>query len=432
MIQELTSFISNINRTSSINDKIKVLSDISNDIKKVLLYTYSPYINFGVTSKNLIKRNDLCNTSFNENLFDLLDKLNNKELTGHDAISSVNGFIYNNKDYKDFVYLIIDKDLKIRIGAKIINKVFSNLIPDFSVALGESYNEKIQTKINFNNNWLISRKLDGVRCITIIDKNGNIKFLSRAGKEFETLNNLKNEIKKLNLINKVIDGEICKSFDTHDDFQGLMKEIRRKDFDIEQFKYFVFDYIDYDDFISGKSKNNLEFRLNLFENLFKTKDYKFNHIELLNQTSINSQNELNEFIENFKNDQDKSGWEGLIARKNTFYQGKRSKDILKIKTFSDAEYIVKGIEIGPFRYVKNGKEIEEELLSAIIIDHKGFKVNVGSGFTLEQRKYFYNNRYEILGKKVCIQYFEESINQQNEISLRFPIIKFIYDDDRDM
>jgi len=432
MIQELNSFIFNINRTSSTNDKIKVLSTASDDIKKVLLYTYSPFINFGVSSSNLIKRNDLCDENYNENIFCLLDKLKNKDLTGHKAISSINGFIFNNNDYKDLIYLILDKDLKIRIGTKIINKVFKDLIPEFSVALGESYNDKIQSKINFNNEWLVSRKLDGVRCITIIDQNGDIKFFSRSGKEFETLNNLKQEIKKLNIFNKVLDGEICKSFDTHDDFQGLMKEIRKKDFDLKEFKYFIFDYINYEDFISNKSKTNLDYRLNDFKNLKNSLNINFNHIELLNQSYVKSQKELNDFIENFKNDPNKSGWEGLIARKNSKYEGKRSKDILKIKLFNDAEYIVKGIEVGPFRYVKNGKEIEEELLSAIIIEHKGFKVNVGSGFNLEQRKYFYNNRHEILGKTVCIQYFEESKNQQNEISLRFPVIKTIYDDDRDM
>lgn len=427
MIQEITSFLNNINRTSSTNDKIKVLSEASGDIKKVLYYAYSPFINFGITSANLIKRNDLCDKNNNDELFSLLDKLNTRQLTGHAAISAANGFIYNNNEYTDLLYLIIDKDLKIRIGAKVINKVFNNLIPEFSIALGESYNDKVKSKISFDEPWFISRKLDGVRCLTIIDENKNIKFLSRAGKEFETLENLKDEIKKLNISSCVLDGEICKSSDTHDDFQGLMKEIRKKDHKISDFKYYVFDYINVSDFEKCKSNNTLSQRINKL-NLIN--DLKY--IEILKQTPVFSQTEMDLFIDNFKNDKSKSNWEGLIARKNTKYEGKRSRDILKIKLFHDDEYIVKSVEFAPFRYVVNGKEIEEEMLSSIIIEHKGNKVNVGSGFTIEQRKYYHLYPEDIIGKTVCIQYFEETTNQFGEISLRFPVIKTIYDSERDM
>jgi ATP-dependent DNA ligase len=56
---------------------------------------------------------------------------------------------------------------------------------------------------------------------------------------------------------------------------------------------------------------------------------------------------------------DTYNWEGLILRKNTTYKGKRSKDLLKVKTFFDAEYQVVDVEMGPFRYVKDGAECEE-------------------------------------------------------------------------
>ena len=49
-----------------------------------------------------------------------------------------------------------------------------------------------------------------------------------------------------------------------------------------------------------------------------------------------------------------SGWEGLMLRADRQYKGKRSKDLLKYKAFSDAEYEVVDTEMGPFRYIKNG------------------------------------------------------------------------------
>jgi very-short-patch-repair endonuclease len=128
----------------------------------------------------------------------------------------------------------------------------------------------------------------------------------------------------------------------------------------------------------------------------------------------------------------KSGWEGLILRADETYKGKRSKDMLKWKTFHDAEYEVKDIEFGPFRYVLNGQEAEEEMLSGVTIEHKGYNVRVGSGFSIDQRQYFYRNPKEILGKIIRVNYFEESKNQDGGLSLRFPTLAYIYGDSRDI
>ena len=41
--------------------------------------------------------------------------------------------------------------------------------------------------------------------------------------------------------------------------------------------------------------------------------------------------------------------------------------------------------MGPFR-MYDGAECEEEMLSCVYINHKGFTVRVGSGFNIEQDK----------------------------------------------
>ena len=126
----------------------------------------------------------------------------------------------------------------------------------------------------------------------------------------------------------------------------------------------------------------------------------------------------------------KGGWEGVMLRKNVPYKGKRSKDLLKYKSFHDAEYEVLDTEMGPFRYVKNGAECEEEMLSCVYIKHKDFTVRVGSGFTIEQRQYFYRNPDAILNKQITVQYFEETKNQDGGISLRFPTFKVLHGETR--
>ena len=46
-----------------------------------------------------------------------------------------------------------------------------------------------------------------------------------------------------------------------------------------------------------------------------------------------------------------------MLRKDSTYKGKRSDEILKVKAFLDAEYVVKGTENSISRVIINGEEV---------------------------------------------------------------------------
>lgn len=50
-----------------------------------------------------------------------------------------------------------------------------------------------------------------------------------------------------------------------------------------------------------------------------------------------------------------------------------------------------------------------------------YRLGVGSGFTDEQRKYYFINQNKILGKVIEVKFFEETNNEKGELSLRFPV-----------
>ena len=125
------------------------------------------------------------------------------------------------------------------------------------------------------------------------------------------------------------------------------------------------------------------------------------------------------------------GFEGIMIRKDCEYKGKRSNDILKVKKMHDEEYEIKGYDFAEHRIIENGKEIKQRLLSQIYIEHKGNTVGVGSGFSKAQRKYYTTNFEELEGKIVTVQYFEETLNEEGNYSLRFPVVKHIYSGSRD-
>ena len=433
-MRELREFINQMQATSSSLEKVEILKNQSEFIQKVLEYTYNPFKQYHVTGKTCIKNNDLCGHGLALDLFELLDKLNTREVTGHDAIKLVNRFATNYpRTDSELIYNIIDKDLKIRTGAKVINKAFPNLIPEFNVALAQNYEPKLASfGENVNETWYASRKLDGVRCLAIVDENGNCRLYSRMGKEFTTLNKVKEGIEATNITNTVFDGEICLiDKDGNEDFQSVMKEIRRKDHQIENPTFMMFDMIHKPDFDKNKSTEILSDRLHKLRTFI---DYDMSEhannfhlgttLRYLDQSPITDGRHFDKWGQMASD----GNWEGFMLRKDVGYEGKRSKNLLKVKTFFDAEYKVVDCDFGPMSVVRDGKEEQETMLAQVYIEHKGYKVKVGSGFSQEQRIKYMTE--DIIGKTITVQYFEETANDKGGISLRFPTVKHIYDNGR--
>jgi DNA ligase-1 len=420
--QLISDFVEASNATNSNSDKLEVLKTYTQyeSVCKALNYTYDTYKQYGVTSANCKKNSDLMgHPNTYGSLFTLLDDLNNRVCTGHTAIANVNRFVHENFIYKDLIFNIIDRNLKTRSTASMINKVKPGLIPTFDVALAKAFDEKTQKKVIWEDRWFVSRKLDGVRCLTVIDANGEPKFFSRQGKEFLTLDNLKTDIKALGLKNTVLDGEVCIVDENGDeDFASIIKEIKRKDHTIATPFYWMFDMLDMQDFNSKTSEVTFGQRIADLNALFNTSKL----IGVLEQKIGNDQ-----VFSEMMTESKAGGWEGLMLRKDSTYKGKRSNEILKVKQMHDEEYIVVDLENDVHRVIVDGSEVEEEMLKNVIIEHKGNRVHVGSGFSHEQRRHYFANPNEILGKQITVQYFEESQSKSGEYSLRFPVIKAVYD-----
>lgn len=430
MIESINTFLQQMNASNSSNNKVDIMRNADRNVRRVLYYTYNSFMQYNITTKVINKRKDLVNkdTKF-DSIFNLLDSLNQRLITGHKAIEETNGFILNNPEYKEILGLILDRNLKIRVSVKLINKALPSLIPIFNVALAAKYDDKTKKKVDFKKDvWYVSRKLDGVRCLIVVDDKGKAKSFSRAGKQFHTLSLVENEIEKLGVKNVVYDGEMCIVDDKgNEDFQNVMKEIGRKDHTIQKGLFQIFDFIPYEIFKKGSSDSGtFSQRVFALQNLLLGGSHTY--IDFLDQIPVSNFEE----IEALSLSASEKGWEGLMLRKNSTYKGKRSDDILKLKTFYDDEYKVVDTFSGPFRYIKEGLEVEEEMLSGVAIKHKGNIVRVGSGFSIDQRKHLHNNPNDILGKTITVQYFEESQNQSGEYSLRFPVIKVIHGKERNL
>ena len=229
-LQELQNYVDEMKATSSGNDKKVIIEKyLKNEfVAKALIYENSPFMQFNVTSKSILKNPSLMGPDNNyTDVFSLLDDLTERNITGHSAIEVVNKFCFENLLYKDLILNLIDKDLKTRAGASLINKVKPKHIPEFDVALATKYEPEF---CDFENeSWYASRKLDGLRCIVMVDEIGKATAWSRAGKQFETLSKVLEDVEKLGTKNVVFDGEICIVDENGDeDFTSIAKLYKKK------------------------------------------------------------------------------------------------------------------------------------------------------------------------------------------------------------
>ena len=332
---------------------------------------------------------------------------------------------------QDILCRIIDRNLKIGISLDNFLDVIGEKESKFEVALAENLN-KAKNVDPIDGTYFVSRKLDGVRCICYICKtfeDTKITFVSRQGKTFTTLSNLVDPILKFIEGNDymigdwVLDGEICiMDEDGNENFHGLMKEVTRKNHTIENPRYNVFDLLTLTEFDGRATSTNFSDRLRLLQSLNEN-----DSVKVLEQERVTTQ----EILDSWTTKAKENGWEGCMLRKDAPYKRGRSKDLLKIKGMQDAEYEVVGVETGKATYNEGGHK-EFDVASALYIKHKDNIVKVGSGLSKEQRLRWFSNPEEIIGKTITVQYFEETQDSKTGMySLRFPVLKHVYENGRD-
>ena len=361
-----------------------------------------------------------------------LMKLANREVTGDAAErllqNTVALFEYESQE---ILYKIIDRNLKIGVSLDNFLDVIGEKETKFEVALAENLS-KVKGVDPIDGTYFVSRKLDGVRCICLVCKGdyiASVDFISRQGKPITTLGKLAPAVMQfvdpLPNGNYVLDGEICiMDDDGNENFHGLMKEVTRKNHTIENPRYNVFDLLLLDDFEGKKESIKFSNRLQRMYDMTTPNQ----NVTILEQERVTSQ----EILDKWTNKAKELGWEGCMLRKDVPYKRGRSKDLLKIKGMQDAEYEVIGIETGTATYNEGGHK-QFNVVSNLVVMHKGNPVSVGSGLSKEQRLKWYDNPNEIIGKTITVQYFEETQDSKTGMySLRFPVLKHVYENGRNV
>ena len=355
----------------------------------------------------------------------LADQLINRELTGHAARDAIElaMSVATTAQWNGFYRRILIKDLRCGVSEKTVNKVAKDFpqyaVPVFTCQLAHdsaNHEKKMTGKKQ------IEVKLDGVRVITIVRKDGRINMFSRNGKEFHNFGHIIKEIETVTKFDPppydlVLDGEVMSA-----NFQDLMKQVHRKDnVTASDAVLHLFDCVPLDEFQKGVWNKPQNVRSQLVVH-WVTKHQSFlKHVQALEWEDVDLSTTEGEqrFVQLNKAAVD-GGYEGVMIKDvDAPYECKRSHAWLKAKPFIEVTLSVTAVEEGTGR--------NEGRLGALVCsgedDGKDIRVNVGSGFTDDNRSTFWASRDDLIGQLVEVRADAVTQNQDGTYSLRFPRFK---------
>lgn len=415
---QFKTFVEEINKENGRLYKQSVLRKYKDDpvIHRYLKIAFDPYAVYGISTKKLNKSvggNDITGVDSIFELFNYLTRYN----TGTDRVISLCQDFITNVEASDpgaarLLEKLICKDLVIGCDAKTINKEIPGLIPTFNVQLAQKFFEKPEKVIG--KHFAVTTKIDGGRIIAL-KENGVVTFYTRAGQKYEGLVDLEKEMQDLIPDNTCLDGEITildnKGIPSKEAYKKAMK-ITRSDGEKHGLKMLVFDAMTAEEFKKQDCKFDYVTRRADAELMLTAAQFKYFELLPILYAGDDTARILELLDEAIANQE-----EGVMINIcDAKYEFGRTWNLMKVKKMNTLDLEIVGYEEGSGRLAGT--------LGAIHVRYKnGNIVKVGSGFTDELRALIWLEPSDFLGKIVEIQYFEETTNADDGISLRFPVFK---------
>lgn len=230
-------------------------------------------------------------------------------------------------------------------------------------------------------------KLDGIRCIVTVDG-----MFSRNGKEIVSAPHIRQSLDNLFRENPdlILDGELYadKYANDFNTIVSLVKKTKPAADDLKQselnIEYHIYDLPGY-----GGHFADRYFELQVLEDAFVGTRCKIVPTYIL-VSEEEVQTRYLEYVE--------AGYEGQMIRTNGLYENKRSKTLMKHKSFQDREFTILGI------YEGEGNKTGTVGYMTFEIEGKPFRSNVKC--TREQGAKIWEQRESLIGKTATVKYFE--------------------------
>lgn len=432
-MNELAKAVYQIGSTSSRLDKIAMLKSYATipDFKALMHFIYDPYTLTGIAETKL----NNYKVTESDDTITLADVI--KYFTANQTGSIVDvAFAWrfinaqNTPEAKALAKAIVTKTLKIGVTETTLNQVYGNdFIPKIGVMLGSPYEDN---KSKVKGPYIVTEKLDGHRRI-LVKENGVCSFYSRNGLPDDGLIDIEKEAKFLP-DNMVYDGECLAigRFSNSLELRQATNSIMNRKGPKSGVTFNIFDAIPTCEFKRGISNASAVTRKCFVAMIFNDEsmhwinaDFRkllcdrpaiWDTFQLLRSVPILGTASTDDEIMSLAQPIWDRGFEGVMLNQfDSKYEIKRSKYLLKVKDVKSLDLPIVDFQEGIGKYTG--------MLGAFIVEYRGCRVGVGSGLTDADRIKFWSMKATLLGKRIEIDTFGETTNQDGGISLNAPIFK---------
>jgi DNA ligase-1 len=205
-------------------------------------------------------------------------------------------------------------------------------------------------------------------------------------------------------VDMIFDGEVIAG-----SFNDTVSNVRKKSVQAANSELFIFHYALYEDFLADNDTRTMG-QIKSEMQKIKTEIDEDSPIKIHPYYFANSEEEI---LQMYAKVREKNG-EGIIVKaRDSKYTNRRNHAWMKVKNNSTIDVKVVDWEEGT-------GEIKG-MLGALVVDVDGVKVNVGSGFSRQQRMDFWDNIEDLEDQLVEVSYHEKTPAG----SLRHPVFESV-------
>lgn len=383
MSRTVIDILEELENTAGTNAKKDILQASRNNelLKKTFAAAQDPYTVYYVNKFKMRAGHERLIGDLNDDdevlgsFFGLLNKLSNRELTGNDAKTMVEIFMWSFDPLQQkWCQRILIHNLRCGVQESTVNKIWPGLIKSFSVALAATLKSdftrgegiKILEPVKYP--VRVEPKLDGVRCVAV-KKDGIVTFHTRNGSVLETLPRIKAALENVPYEGDfVLDGEAM-GRDWNESTSVLMSSKTKKD-DRNIF-FNVFDYVPCADWIAQKTSMTYLHRIQHVDDIV-CRLAEGSNVRQVPHVMAKNEEELKTFFAKCMNE----GYEGVMLKTlHEPYKWDRSKNILKLKPCVTYEGVVVGWYEG-----RHGTKHENQFGGFHVVLPNGIVTRIGGGF----------------------------------------------------
>ena len=332
-----------------------------------------------------------------DEMLNLLDQLAKRKLTGNKAKDAVK-FLLDRCTMNDAEVFtrMLTKFPNCGVEATLCRKVWPE---DFKKSVQLLKAMPFSAKNMAEIQWpaVSQTKMDGARCLAFVE-DGRTSFLSSSGKEFLKLEALSQDVASAISDGWIVDGELLVAgrddrYLSRKEGNGILNKslhgtISEKE--AEMVRFVVWDIIPAIDYDRGRGAipywKTLEMMKKTFSSCKMVSVVESREVAGKDEAFVHFQQMLNR------------GEEGTILKnRNMVWEGKRSKSCVKFKIIIENTLKAVAIEEGTGKYRGMAGAVTVQTSDGLI------EVNVGSGFTDEERQALWDAKEDLLEKGLFLE-----------------------------